>query len=227
MPDESVAAYLRTSEARSGDPIDPAYLTNLRAEALLADAGSAYNNGQYQPALDLYRQAASLSEAGAQVRVYNGLYLANWALGNRQRATQIFGQLVDYGLDHGRLGVKFLFRPGSTDFWPDPAIGGPYRMWLQQIAEHTAADNSCLRITGHTSPTGPAAVNDPLSLARAQTIRRDLVRISPELRRQTEAQGVGARETIVGTGRDDATDVLDRRVEFQPIPCRQIGAAAG
>ncbi len=33
------------------------------------------------------------------------------------------------------------------------------------------------------------------------------------------ANGVGSRETIVGTGRDDATDALDRRVEFKPLAC--------
>lgn len=32
-------------------------------------------------------------------------------------------------------------------------------------------------------------------------------------------RGVGSSEPLVGTGRDDATDVLDRRVEFDPYAC--------
>ncbi len=225
LPDPSVAAYLRTSSARPGDPIDPAYLQNLRTEALLADAGRDYDQGRYSPALDLYREAADLPEGAQNVRLYNGLYLANWALGHRQQAALVFGRLVDYGLAHQRLAVKFLFLPGSTAFWPDPAISGPYPMWLQEIAQRTAADRGCLRVIGNASPTGPAVLNDRLSLARARSIERDLVRLSPALHGRIEIEGNGARDPIVGSGRDDATDVLDRRVDFQPIACSQFIAA--
>jgi hypothetical protein len=42
----------------------------------------------------------------------------------------------------------------------------------------------------------------------------------PSLKKRTVAFGVGSRENLIGTGRDDASDVLDRRVEFKPIePC--------
>jgi hypothetical protein len=30
---------------------------------------------------------------------------------------------------------------------------------------------------------------------------------------------VGSRETIIGTGTDDAKDALDRRVTFKPVRC--------
>ena len=38
---------------------------------------------------------------------------------------------------------------------------------------------------------------------------------------------MGSRETIVGTGADDASDVLDRRVEFEPRTCPATVASAG
>lgn len=218
MPDDSMRAYLRTAEASPGSPIDPAYLRSLQAEALLADATSAYDDGHYGPALNLYREAAELPE-GHQLRVYNGLYLTNLTLGNRQAAAADFARLVDYGLEHGNLGVKFLFRTGSTAFWPDPAISGLYPMWLDAIALRTDADNACLRVIGHASPTGPAELNDRLSLARARRIEQDLVDIGPGLRRRLSVRGDGARDPIVGTGADNATDLLDRRVDFQPLPC--------
>ena len=31
--------------------------------------------------------------------------------------------------------------------------------------------------------------------------------------------GKGSREMIVGTGKDDASDALDRRVEFKTVQC--------
>ena len=225
VPDQSVAAYLSTSASQPGDPIDPRYLTNLRAEALITSATTAYDDGQYGPARALYRQAAALPEGGHQERVYNGLYLTNRRLGDEDQAAEAFARLVAYGLEHDHLAVKFLFSPGSTAFWPDPAISGPYPMWLRAIADQTAEAGACLRLTGHSSPSGSAALNDRLSLARAQHIARDLVRLDPELRGHLETQGAGARDPIVGTGAGNATDALDRRVDFQPVPCQQVRAA--
>ncbi|HJS84547.1 MAG TPA: hypothetical protein VJ779_03735 [Acetobacteraceae bacterium] len=225
VPDPSVAAYLSTSTARPGDPIDPLYLKNLRAEALIANATTAYDDGRYEQARALYHQAAALPEGGHQERVYNGLYLTNRMLGDQVRAAEAFARLVAYGLEHDHLGVKFLFRPGSTAFVPDPAISGAYPVWLRAIADRTAEAGACLRVIGHASPSGPAELNDRLSRARARRIAHDLVRLDPELRGRLETQGVGASDPIVGTGADNATDALDRRVDFQPVGCRQVRAA--
>ena len=225
VPDQSVAAYLSVSASKPGDPIDPRYLANLQAEALITGATAAYDDGQYGPARALYRQAAALPEGGHQERVYNGLYLTNRGLGDEDQGGEAFTRLVAYGLEHDHLAVKFLFSPGSTHFWPDPAISGPYPMWLRAIAERTAEAGACLQLTGHDSPTGSAELNDRLSLARAKRIAHDLVRLDPDLRGRLEARGAGARDPMVGTGADDATDALDRRVDFQPVPCQQVRAA--
>jgi outer membrane protein OmpA-like peptidoglycan-associated protein len=225
LPDESVVAYLRTLRAQPGDPIDPAYLQNLQAEALITNANTAYGQGEYKPARDLYSEAANLPDGGHQLRVYDGLYLTNWALGDRQSATQAFTELVDYQVAHGRLSVKFLFRPNSTAFWPDPAVSAPYADWLRVIAQKTVDRGACLHLTGHASPSGPAGLNDRLSLARAARIRTDLVEIEPRLRGEITVVGAGSRDPIVGTGRDDATDLVDRRVDFQMEPCPRVALA--
>jgi outer membrane protein OmpA-like peptidoglycan-associated protein len=94
-------------------------------------------------------------------------------------------------------------------------------MWLEQIASAAVASKSCLQITGHTSPTGTAALNDSLSLLRAEYIQSRLEEDQPTLKKRTVAAGVGSRENLVGTGRDDATDELDRRVELKPIDACQ------
>lgn len=100
------------------------------------------------------------------------------------------------------------------------ADGANYDMWLHQIAARAVASQTCLQVVGHTSPTGPAAMNDSLSLLRAEYVQSRLESDEPSLKNRTVPAGVGSRENLIGTGRDDATDMLDRRVEFKPIePC--------
>ena len=159
---------------------------------------------------------------GEQLRVLNGLYLANLKLNKRDAAAAAFGDVVDFGLQRERLAAKFLFRPGSTQFVADRRISGQYSMWLQQIARRTVKANRCLEIVGHTSPTGPVALNDQLSRLRAEAIRKRLQGEAAELDSRLAARGVGSRENIVGTGRDDASDALDRRVEFTVIGCGSL-----
>ena len=226
-PDGAAAAYLRTCALNPGDAIDPAYLRAVRVQALVSDGIRAYEEGRHRQALAFSEEAQGLAPADQQLRIRNGLYLANQALGRARDAEEAFGSVVDYGLERGRLAVKFVFRPGSTAFWPDKAISGPYPMWLRQIAARTEARAACLEVEGHTSPTGPASLNERLSLARAERVRSRLVAQRPALQDRLEAEGVGSREPVVGSGADDASDVLDRRVEFEPRACPAQVASAG
>jgi outer membrane protein OmpA-like peptidoglycan-associated protein len=218
--DQRVEGYIKTCQGtQPGSPIDPAYLDGVHTAALVSKGVDAYNAGQYEQALEFYNRARQ-TPAGDQLRVYNGIYMSYWKLKQRDRAEQAFGEIVDYGLRNDRIGVKFLFRPGSTTFWPDRALTEPYPLWLRQIAQRSAAHlQSCLEITGHTSPTGTALVNERLSLQRAEYIRSRLEADVPELKGKLTTSGVGPRENIIGTGADDRTDALDRRVEFKPMAC--------
>jgi len=222
-PDPVIAAYLRTCAGTPGAEMDPTYLRALRAQAAVAEAITAYEDGRYAAALDLYQTAAE-APGGEQQRVLNGLYLTNWALGRRQAAEEAFARVVDFGLAQDRLAVKLLFRPGTTEFVRDLGVSGPYSMWLRQIADRAEHRGACLRITGHASVTGAAAANDRLSLARAERVRARLIAQQPPLRERCRAEGRGSREPIVGTGTDDMRDALDRRVEFAPLPCADLTA---
>ena len=184
-------------------------------------ATAMFEAGRYPQALALYQQAAALP-GGLQLRVLNGLYLANQALEREPQAEAAFGQLVGFGLSQGRLAVKFLFAPGSAAFWPDPAISGAYPMWLRQVAEATEHSGQCLKLVGHASPSGSPAANQRLSALRARRVASLLARDNPGLRGKLRAEGVGARSPIIGTGADNATDVLDRRVEFEPYACPRV-----
>jgi len=217
--DPATVGYIKTCQGtKAGDPINALYIDRILAAALIAEAIDAYDAGRYDAALDLYA-AALRTPGGEQFRVYNGIYLASWKLDRRDEAEAAFGELVDYGLKQKRLAVKFLFRPGSTAFWPDPQVSGPYPVWLKTIAAHAAADNVCLEVIGHTSATGPEPLNERLSLLRAEYIRSRLTKITPALEKRTIANGMGSKQALVGNGRDDATDALDRRVEFAVINC--------
>jgi ABC-type multidrug transport system fused ATPase/permease subunit len=81
------------------------------------------------------------------------------------------------------------------------------------------AANVCMNVVGHTSRTGSEPVNDRLSQARAAVIKQKLEAEVGQLATRTRASGMGWRENIVGTGTDDVSDALDRRVEFKIVDC--------
>ncbi|MDP1205778.1 hypothetical protein, partial [Klebsiella pneumoniae] len=83
-----------------------------------------------------------------------GIYLNNVRLGRMAEAESAFGQIVAYGLRASKLDVKFLFNPGSTEFWSDARLSGAYPMWLRQIAKESTGARVCMVIVGHTSRTG-------------------------------------------------------------------------
>jgi len=218
VKDKVVDGYIATSQTPPGRPADPVYFERVATATTISEATVAYNNDSYQDALALY-QTAAIKPGGEQLRVLNGIYLASWKLGRTSEAEEAFGKVVALGLSSNNLGVKFLFNPGTTNFWSDPQVNGPYGFWLRQIARQAVVAKVCMNVVGHTSRTGSQAYNDRLSLQRAAYIKKRLDTEAPELASRTKASGMGFRENLVGTGTDDARDALDRRVEFKIIEC--------
>jgi outer membrane protein OmpA-like peptidoglycan-associated protein len=217
--DASTEAYIKSCQGtKVGDTIDQAYADRIVVASLINDGIEAYDAGHYRDALDVY-QAALKTPGGEQLRVLNGIYLANYKLHHTKAAMDAFGKVIDYGLKSDKLAVKFLFKPGSTQFSTDRSIRAPYDAWLEKISERTAAKQGCLEIVGHTSATGLPAINDRLSGLRADYVKDRLEDNEHSLRGRLIATGKGSREMIVGTGKDDASDALDRRVEFKTAKC--------
>lgn len=218
--DPATEGYIRTCQgSKAGDVIHPQYIERLAAAAWLSEAIDAYDAGKYAQALSYYEGAARLP-AGRQLRTYSGLYLSNLRLGRQKPAMQAFGQLVEHGLEQKKLGVKFLFRPGSTG-WGGDGDGSAklYPLWLAEVARQSGQRQACLEVVGHTSASGLEPVNERLSLLRAEYVKDQVAQQAPDLARRLIAHGLGSRDTLIGNGRDDASDALDRRVEFKVIPC--------
>jgi len=218
VKDKVIEGYARTSATPPGQRGDAFYLERIAAATVINEATALYNQERYVEALGQYRSALAMP-TGEQIRVMNGIYLTSAKLGRTAEAEQAFGRVVALGIAYNELGVKFLFNPGSTDFWSDPRVSGPYGMWLRQIAKEGTAAKVCMNVVGHTSKTGSEQVNDTLSLQRANFIRQKLATESAALGSRTKTAGMGFRQNIVGSGTDNAVDALDRRVEFKIIPC--------
>jgi outer membrane protein OmpA-like peptidoglycan-associated protein len=218
VKDKVIEGYVRTTATPPGQRADPLYLERIAQATVIHEATTLYNQERYVEALGKYRSALAMP-AGEQIRVVNGIYLAAAKLGRTAEAEQAFARVVALGIAYNELGVKFLFNPGSTEFWSDPKVSGAYPMWLRQIAREGTSAKVCMNIVGHTSHTGSEPANDALSLQRANFIRQRLVGEASTLAAKTKSSGMGFRQNIVGSGTDNAVDALDRRVEFKIVPC--------
>jgi outer membrane protein OmpA-like peptidoglycan-associated protein len=218
VKDKVIEGYARTSATPPGQRGDAFYLERIAEATLIHEATSLYNQERYVEALGRYRSALAMP-TGEQLRVANGIYLTSAKLGRTAEAEQAFGRVVALGIAYNELGVKFLFNPGSTQFWSDQKVSGAYPMWLRQIARESTGAKVCMNIVGHTSRTGSEPANDALSLQRANFIRERLAAEAQSLGAKTKTSGMGFRQNIVGSGTDNAVDALDRRVEFKIVPC--------
>ena len=216
--DRVVEGQIKTAETPTGGAADEIYMSRLPINALISQGSDLYEAGNYAEALRYYEAAAARPD-GQQLRVLNGLYLADTQLGRTDDAEKAFAKIVALGLATNSLSVKLLFRPGSTEFLADPKISGPYNAWLRIVAKEVAASKSCLTIVGHTSHTGSEQFNEKLSLQRAVVIQKKIEAQAPETVGRLTSVGMGYRENLVGSGSDDLRDALDRRVEFKVRKC--------
>lgn len=218
--DKTVLGYINSCQVNTkiGDPADPEYLAHLPAAAVVNEAILAYGEGKIPLANKLYKEAEPLADAG-DLRVLNGLYLTSWQLGQRDAAKDVFGRLVEAGLELKRLPMKILFQPGKTTFNEIGDLPQQYQIWITSLAQQVGKVSACVRIVGHTSRTGSARANEILSRKRAEVMQRMLEQRNRTLATRLSASGVGSREALVGLGTDDQRDALDRRVEFRVVDC--------
>jgi hypothetical protein len=98
----------------------------------------------------------------------------------------------------------------------DPtACNAPIDMCLKELPGQAGRRHSCLALVGCSGATWPAALNDLPSQLRAEHVKRQLERNSPSRTRRLIARDAGLRETKVSDRRDEASDALNRRVDFK------------
>lgn len=214
--DAVVEGYIKTCQgSKAGDPIHPAYIDKVVAATAINEAMLAYNGKNYREALALYK-TAERTAGSDQPRINMGLYLTNLALGQRQAAMKAFGAVVDYGLKNKRLGVKFSFRPGAANFTGANPLND---QWLKELAQQSAGQASCLEVSGHSSRGGSEPLNERVSLQRAEYVKQRMTAQQSSLANRLKTQGYGSRQVLIGTGKNDASDALDQRIEFKPTGC--------
>ena len=219
IADPPTQAYIRTCQTtKPGDPIDPVYLQQIKAAALINEAVDAYEKGQYERSRNLFA-SASRTAGGDQLRTYIGLYLSSWKTGAKEQTVDAIAKIVDFGLNSSRLAIKFPFQPGSAALQTGSKDAAPHELWLAQIARESTRRGICLEIIGHTDVIGPKALNQRLAARRAEYIKQRLDGLAPDLARRTIAAGKGADENLVGSRTGDARDELDRRIEFAVFQC--------
>jgi outer membrane protein OmpA-like peptidoglycan-associated protein len=149
----------------------------------------------------------------------NAEYIALLRRGRDSEAQQVFSRIVTIGLTNRQIGVKLLFAPNSTAFWPDPLLQRRYASWLSEIARQLQDSPHCLQIVGHASRTGAPEANLRLSTRRAQAVRQIMLKESAALAPRLTTAGAGWEQSVAGTGTDDERDAADRRVDFKVVDC--------
>ncbi|QTA85116.1 OmpA family protein [Desulfonema magnum] len=221
VKDERLRQIITLEKNTSRDQTDKTSLDALEIRAIWIEAETAYEEGEYETARNLFIQAEK-SRGGQKLRTYIGLYLTNQKLECWEEAEKNLAKIISVSVEeHRTLTIKFLFKVNSVEFWGDKNLREKYDSWLRQIGNYFHQSPYCLRIVGHCSRTGGEQWNNILSLQRAKTIQRHLKSAFPEVMRRSEAFGKGFNENIVGIGTDDERDAIDRRVELIVVDCNE------
>jgi outer membrane protein OmpA-like peptidoglycan-associated protein len=56
-------------------------------------------------------------------------------------------------------------------------------------------------------------------MLRAEYIKQRMESEVKALKQRLTAQGFGSKKAMIGTGKGDLSDALDRRIEFKPTTC--------
>jgi len=115
---------------------------------------------------------------------------------------------------------KITFAPNAVT--PLEVKADQYNIYMKEIAALVNEIPGCrIKIVGHSSRTGSEGYNDSLSLRRSEWVQKLMAIYAPGIPDKSVTIGKGYRENIVGTGTDDVTDEIDRRVEFVFTGCEK------
>lgn len=189
----------------------------LTIQAIFAEAVTAYDDGKYDEAETAFADVLKLvpDHRGA----LTGKYQILWHQGKKAEAVTAFTNLLSLSADSGNVSIRILFKLNGTDFVDVGDLAQQYRLWTKSMGQVISAKSRCLDVVGHASRSGSAEYNDRLSFQRANRIAGMIQQQTPATQGKVKAFGKGYQETIVGNGANDASDAIDRRVEFVVKTC--------
>jgi outer membrane protein OmpA-like peptidoglycan-associated protein len=205
-----------------GQLVSSDYLKFLPIKAYIQKGISSYEENRHADSANFFLEAIA-NPIGRTLTAYAGLYLAAEKLHKDDVANQAFANLLSVAIEENRrLDIKLLFSVNSPVFIPNDELVKRYSWWLKHIAVHMQKSDVCLNISGHCSKSGNSSYNERLSLSRARTVQGVMAVTYPGIKKRSHVEGRGYRENIVGTGADNASDAVDRRVEFSIIDCSAL-----
>lgn len=212
--------YASSVKKAPDETVNKEYHDRLAVRSMQVKADKLYEQKEYKKSLAYYNQAAS-SQSGEQLEVLNGQFTVLVKQSQWKEAESVYGKLLRVSIrETGEIASKIIFSPNSV-----VPVGNKidiYTIYMEQIAKLVASLPQCqVKITGHSSRSGSEAHNDKLSLQRALWIQKKMSSYAPEIMGKSTTVGRGFHENIVGTGKDDITDQIDRRVEFVFSKCVQ------
>ncbi len=190
----------------------------LLAQSALNEAIAAYEAGRYEEAERGFVKVRAMATDNRGA--LSGLYQTFWKTSRKTEAEKAFDDLIGSSIDADSIAVKMLFKLGGSAFVETADLATQYRIWLKSIGQVSAVKDRCIDVVGHASKSGTAELNDRLSLQRAEAVVATIAQTARDARTRFKASGRGFQETIVGNGADDATDAIDRRVEFKVRNCK-------
>lgn len=198
-----------------GKKVPTTYQKEMKTRSFLSKGVSLHKNSP-EKAKTYFDEALSESDR-PRLDVLSMNFVAYFEMGFHKQAEVLFSKIVKQSIkETQKLESKIMF--GVNSFRPVnyETTDILYGIYLRQVASYlTSHPSDCsLKIVGHSSRSGKDEYNIKLSGARARWIKRALVKEESSLNNRIDTKGKGFHENIIGTGADDITDQVDRRVEF-------------
>ena len=212
--DDATEAYLSgCHKSTLNGPLPAGFKDGLAAEHLIQQAVTAYDDRRYADANKLFSEAAAKPGGGSQVRVLNGLMLTELKLDRPRTAAAAFDTLITYGMSKREFSLSGGQAADGRDTLKDRLPPD----WIRQVATRlNSVPSVCVEVAEHSNRPGDS---EQTTLTRAQKIVAQLVQAAPELSKRLRAKGAGASEPLIGTGKIDESDALDRRTQFRVVGC--------
>ncbi|MBI5055068.1 MAG: hypothetical protein HZB61_00430 [Nitrospirae bacterium] len=210
--------YASSVKKMPDETVEKGYHERLLVKSMTVKGDMLYEQKEYRKSLSYYSEA-SRSQTGLQLEVLNGQFTNLLKQSQWDDAETVYAKLIRASISEtSQIASKITFAPNSMV--PLESKANLYNIYMKQIAKLVVSVPECrIKIIGHSSRTGKEAYNDNLSLQRSSWIQKHMSSYAPEIVNKSETIGRGFHENIVGTGADDITDEIDRRVEFKFSQC--------